>query len=178
MANANVELWRRAVFVAGVVVVFALASGFGGCPGYSSPGNGYGPTNPPFGAVVATPNPLNLTCGTDGTFAVSQLYYSGSFTPSGFNMSDITVTATSPPNTFVVHALVGTSFSTGITMTGGGSMSTVENVSFPGCVCVRHHDMWGHTLPKQTAAGLLPKECPLPGLSRVHVGHRAGGRVH
>jgi hypothetical protein len=141
MDSVNLTILRRVGIGAILLVVFALASGFGGCPAsYSNPGGGGG-LNP--GAVVATPNPLSLPCATNETFSVSQIYYSGSFTPSGVDGTKITVTATSPPNTFVVHALDNSTYTTTFIVTGGGGMTTTETINNIGCTCVRHHDMWG-----------------------------------
>jgi hypothetical protein len=142
MNSARLTFLGRIGFGVILIAVFALASGFGGCPAsYSNLFNGGGSPSP--GAVVPTPNPLALTCLTDATFSVSQIYYSGAFTPSGVDATKITVTATSPPNTFVVHAVTGTSFSTSFIVTGGGGMQTTEMINATGCTCVRHHDMWG-----------------------------------
>jgi hypothetical protein len=141
MDTARLTLLRRVMIGALLLVVFALASGFSGCPAsYSNPNGGGGGLNP--GAVVATPNPLTLTCMTGATFSASQIYYSGSFTPSGVDGAKITITPTSPPNTFVVKAVIGTPFTTSFTVSGGGGMQTTENITGMGCACVRHHDMW------------------------------------
>jgi hypothetical protein len=141
MDSVSLTILRRVATGAILFVVFALASGFGGCPAsYSNLFNGGGSPTP--GMVVATPNPLTIPC-MDETFSVSQIYYSGSFTPSGVDGTKITVTATSPPNTFVVHSMIGTGFTTSFTITGGGGMTTTENITSNVCVCVRHHDMWG-----------------------------------
>jgi hypothetical protein len=140
MNSASLTILRRVGIGAILLVVFALASGFGGCP--ASYSNLLGGGSPSPGMVVATPNPLSLPCATNETFSVSQIYYSGSFTPSGVDGTKITVTATSPPNTFVVHALDNSTYTTTFIVTGGGGMTTTETINNIGCVCVRHHDMW------------------------------------
>jgi hypothetical protein len=140
MHSSSLIILRRVATGAVLFVVFALASGFSGCP--ASYSNLLGGSNSPSpGTVLATPNPLTIPCA-DETFSVSQIYYSGSFTPSGVDGTKITVTATSPPNTFVVHSLIGTGFTTSFTITGGGGMTTTENITSNACLCVRHHDMW------------------------------------
>jgi hypothetical protein len=144
MDTARFTILRRVTFGAILVAVFALASGFTGCPSYSNLGGGGG-TNP--GSVMATPNPLTLSC-VDTTFSVSQIYYSGAFTPSGVDATKITVTATSPPNTFLVHQVSGAAFTTSFIVTGGGGMQTTESVNAASCACVRHHDMWQHARVK------------------------------
>ena len=141
MRSARLTFLGRLGFGVLLIAVFAIASGFSGCPtSYSSLFNGGASPSP--GAVVPTPNPLSLPCATNETFSVSQLYYSGAFTPSGVDGTKITVTATSPPNTFVVHALDNSSYTTTFIITGGGGMTATETINNVGCVCVRHHDMW------------------------------------
>ena len=143
MVKADIVLLRRTAFIAALLTVFALASGFGSCSGYSNSGISY---NPNYGRVVATPNPLNMGACTSAPFSVSQAYYSGSFTAVSNNAGIVTVAPTSPANTFKVTGV--SSGVTTITVTGGGGMQTSESVNAGVCICVRHHDMWSGSRTK------------------------------
>lgn len=134
--KTGLTLWKQIAIAILLVGIAAAASGFGSCSGYSS-------LNPAFGPVVVNPNPMAFAC-TPGPFTASQAYYTGSFTAVSADTSKVTVAATSPPNTFVATRATLAPTSTTITVTGGAGVQTVVNVSFGGCICVRHHDMWGN----------------------------------
>ncbi|HXM19218.1 MAG TPA: hypothetical protein VN934_10495 [Candidatus Tumulicola sp.] len=128
-------VWKQVAIGAVLVGIAVAASGFGSCSGYSPPG-------PIFGAVVATPNPLTVNC--QATFSVSQVGYGGPFGATS-NNANVTVAATSPPNTFLVMEPSGTfTGAATITVTGYAGGQTTENLNVTSpCLCVRHHDMWG-----------------------------------
>jgi len=156
MANANSATLRRVAFGFGLFIVFALASGFSGCPVTynNNPASNYG-------AVVASPNPLTMGC--TGTFSVTQAYYAGPFS-TNYNASLITVTPTASPapNSFAVAPMGGSPATVPITLTGAAGLQGIENVALTGCTpCVRHHDMWGSAQSQSTTLGSRAKECPL-----------------
>lgn len=132
--KAGLTHWKQIAIGAVLVGIALAASGFGSCGGYSTPG-------PLFGAVVATPNPLTVNCSA--TFSVSQAGYGGPFGATS-NNANVTVTATSPPNTFLVMVPSGSfTGAATITVTGYAGGQTTENLNVTSpCVCVRHHDMW------------------------------------
>jgi hypothetical protein len=125
--------WKQIAIGMLLLGIGLAASGTGSC-NYSAP-------NPIVFDVVATPNPLTVSCMA--TFSVSQVGYAGPFGATS-NNANVTVSATSPPNTFLVMEPSGT-FTGAATITvigyAGGQTTENLNVTSP-CLCVRHHDMW------------------------------------
>jgi hypothetical protein len=140
MNTARLTILRRVTVGAILFAVFALASGFSGCPGYKTPGGGS-----IFGQVVPNPNMLTIDdAHLMPTFSVSQTYYSGSFSATSNKATVASPAPTSPPDTFVVSGCSNLTGGTAtITVTGGGGMTgTVAVTNNHLCNCVRHHDMW------------------------------------
>ncbi len=132
--KSGLASWKQLALGMLLLGVALAASGVGSC-NYSAP-------NPIVADVVATPNPLTLNCMA--TFSVSQVGYAGPFGATS-NNTNVTVAATSPPNTFLVMEPSGTFTGTAtITVTGYAGGQTTENLNVTGpCICVRHRDMWG-----------------------------------
>lgn len=131
---------RSSQFLLGGLLLFVLAA----ASGFSSCSNGY---TVPFGAVAVNPSSIAFAVCVTPTpvaFTASQMgNFNSSFTVQSSATSVATVTATSPPGTFLVTDTAGTTpGSATITVTGGGNMQATVSVAVQQCVCVRHRDMW------------------------------------